>query len=163
MALDVFNLRKARWEPSGSSVTLLWFVVPERKMFVVWCGLHAWFEETGRLDMWLGKGRECFWESEGNCVRRECNNFWANHKEIQLENVALAALHNNSVGPSGDLYIEYCVRSYCVRNLHVDSVCGEVMGMCSVPEVRFSRRRQHTNIASSHDLPASTGLVNFNL
>jgi len=35
MALDVFNLRKARWEPSGSSVTLLWLVVPERKMFVV--------------------------------------------------------------------------------------------------------------------------------
>jgi hypothetical protein len=59
MALDVFNLRKARWEPSGSSVTLLWLVVPERKMYVaVWYGLHARFVETGRLDMWLGRGAE---------------------------------------------------------------------------------------------------------
>jgi len=41
------------------------------------------------------------------------------------------------------------VRSCCVKHLHVDSVCGEVMGMCSVPEVRFSRRRLHTNIASN--------------
>jgi hypothetical protein len=60
MALDVFNLRKARWEPSGGNVTLLWLVVPERKMFVVvWYGLHARFEETGRLDMWLERGTEC--------------------------------------------------------------------------------------------------------
>jgi len=42
--------------------------------------------------MWLGRGRECFWESEGNCVSRECNNIEVNHKEIQYENVAVAAL-----------------------------------------------------------------------
>jgi hypothetical protein len=42
--------------------------------------------------MWLGRGGECFWESEGNCVRRECNNIQVNHKEIQYENVAVAAL-----------------------------------------------------------------------
>jgi len=113
--------------------------------------------------MWLGIGRECFWESEGNCIRRECNNIQVNHKEIQYEKVAIAALDNNSVGSSGDLCIEYHARSYCVKNLHVDSVCGEVMGMCFVPEVRFSCRRLHTNIASSQDLPTSTGLANVNL
>lgn len=34
--------------------------------------------------------------------------------------------------PSGDH-----VRSCCVTHLHMDSVCGEVMGVCSMPEVRF--------------------------
>ena len=136
MTLDVFNLRKARWEPSGSSVTLLWLVVPERKMFVVvWSGLHAWFEETGGLDLCLGRGTECFWETEGNCVRRECYNIKVNHKELQYEAVAVAALGNNSFGPSGDLCNEFRVRSYCFKNMHVGSVCGEVVGMCSVPEV----------------------------
>ena len=86
-----------------------------------------------------------------------------NHKEIHYENVALAALDNNSAGPSGDLCIEYHVRSYRVKNLHVDSVCGEVMGMCSVPEVRFSPRRLQTNIATSQDLPTSTELANVKL
>lgn len=113
--------------------------------------------------MWLGKGRHCFWESEGNCIWRGCNNIQVNHKEIHYENVAVAALANNSVGPSGDLCIEYHVRSYCVKNLRVDSIWGEVMGMCLVSEVRFSRRQVHTNIASSQDLPTSTGLANVNL
>jgi hypothetical protein len=47
------------------------------------------------------------WESEGNCVRRDCNNnnniiIKVNYKEIQNEDVALAVLDNNIVEPSGD-------------------------------------------------------------
>jgi hypothetical protein len=82
---------------------------------------------------------------------------------MHYENFAMAALDNNSVGPSGDLCIEYHVRSYHVKNLHVDSVCVEVMGMCSVPEFRFSRRRLHTNTATSQDLSTSTELANVKL
>jgi hypothetical protein len=32
--------------------------IREKKFVVVWYELHARFEETGILDMWLGRGRE---------------------------------------------------------------------------------------------------------
>jgi hypothetical protein len=47
-----------------------------------------------------------------------------NYKEIQNEDVALAALNNNIVEPSSDLCNEYRVILYYVKYMHVNSVCG---------------------------------------